>query len=251
VNDDPTDPYRDWDAAYVLGMLSTEERRSYERHLATCPACTAALAELAGMPAILSRLSPEEAVALAEAPAAGSAQDDHLRDGVHGPDLVQSLARSVNRRRRRLRVGVAGLVVGVGAVLAAAGLVGGLFLQPAAELATPPTSAQTTPAGVTTAMTQVRPGWLDAELTVTPKGWGTRLDWSCSYSENWPQGGTPTTYDLVVTDTSGVETTAASWTATGSKAENLSASTSVPATDIRSVDIRMAGSDQPLVRTQF
>jgi anti-sigma factor RsiW len=30
---DSVDKYREWDAAYVLGSLSTDERREYERHL--------------------------------------------------------------------------------------------------------------------------------------------------------------------------------------------------------------------------
>ena len=35
----PPDPYREWDAAYVLGALSPRDRRAFEQHLATCPAC--------------------------------------------------------------------------------------------------------------------------------------------------------------------------------------------------------------------
>ena len=31
------DPYAMWDAAYVLGSLSGNERREFEAHLATCP----------------------------------------------------------------------------------------------------------------------------------------------------------------------------------------------------------------------
>ena len=42
-----TDRFRDWDAAYVLGALSTEDRRAFERHLASCPECAADVAELA------------------------------------------------------------------------------------------------------------------------------------------------------------------------------------------------------------
>ena len=47
----PPDPYREWDAAYVLGALSPRDRRAFEQHLATCAACREAVAELAGMPA--------------------------------------------------------------------------------------------------------------------------------------------------------------------------------------------------------
>ena len=43
-----SDRFATWDAAYVLGALSPAERREYEEHLAGCPACQAAVSELAG-----------------------------------------------------------------------------------------------------------------------------------------------------------------------------------------------------------
>jgi hypothetical protein len=262
--DDPyraNDPYRDWDAAYVFGMLGAEERRAFERHLATCPACTAAVAELAGLPGILGKLSPAEAVALLDETATSAAAAPQPE-----PDLVQHLARTVRRRRTRARRRTIGLVAGVGAMLAVAGIFAGFGLGsiagPAAPLAIETTSP-TAPAdgggtgtgapgdGVARAMAQVEPGFVDAELAVTEKGWGTRFDWSCTYGAERPvYPGAPTiTYDLVVTDAQGAETTVASWSAGGEKAGNLSASTSIPTSELRSVDIRVAGSDRPLVRT--
>src|SRR5690348_18249363 len=60
------DDLAEWDAAYVLGALSLEERRTYEGYLAAHPARAAELTELAGMPGILNALSREEAVALTD-----------------------------------------------------------------------------------------------------------------------------------------------------------------------------------------
>ena len=57
-----------WDAAYVLGALSPAERREFEEHLAGCPACQAAVSELAGMPGLLAQVPPEDAALLAAAP---------------------------------------------------------------------------------------------------------------------------------------------------------------------------------------
>ena len=51
-----THEYAMWDAAYVLGSLSSVERRAYEAHLSTCPSCRKAVGELAGMPALLAQL---------------------------------------------------------------------------------------------------------------------------------------------------------------------------------------------------
>ena len=48
--------YEMWDAAYVLGSLSSVERREYEAHLSTCPSCRAAVGEIGGMRALLAQL---------------------------------------------------------------------------------------------------------------------------------------------------------------------------------------------------
>ena len=38
------DQYKEWDAAYVLGALSHDERKEYEAHLMQCSNCSAAIA---------------------------------------------------------------------------------------------------------------------------------------------------------------------------------------------------------------
>ena len=58
------DRYATWDAAYVLGSLSSAERREYEAHLETCDRCRAAVAELSGMPALLGLLDVDDVRAL-------------------------------------------------------------------------------------------------------------------------------------------------------------------------------------------
>ena len=46
------------DGAYVLGALSPAERTAYERHLATCSFCREAIADISGLPDLLSRCDP-------------------------------------------------------------------------------------------------------------------------------------------------------------------------------------------------
>ncbi|WP_440708737.1 anti-sigma factor family protein [Herbiconiux sp. YIM B11900] len=249
------DPYRDWDASYVLGMLSPEERREFERHLVDCPACTAAVGELAGLPGILGGLSASEATALLEDDAR-SAADAHLGQLSDGTPLVRELAHTVRRRRTRTRRRLAAVIAGAGAVLAGAGVLVGVALgagvTPSATVPSSAVASAAPPeANVASAMSQVEPGRLEADLIVTEKGWGTRFDWNCSYRDDGPYSDGPTTYDLVVTDADGTQTTVATWTAAGSSAGNLSASTSIPTSTIREVDIRVAGTDQPLVRTKL
>lgn len=219
-----TDPFRDSDAAYVLGALSPDDRRAFERHLATCTACATAVAELAGMPGILGALDRDEAVALLAVPEMPP----------RGPDVVRRLATSVRRRRLRTRV------------LAAAGalVVAGLLVAGGIAIGTPPA-----PSVAAVQMDEVRPGIMTADLRVTQVGWGTRFDWSCTYQvDEWDE---PVAYALVVTDDSGAETTVATWSAVGQAAKGLVASSSVPTSTIRSVEIRLADSGTTLLRTDL
>ena len=61
------DKFAQWDAAYVLGALSPAERREFEEHLASCPACQAAVSELVAIPGLLAQVSPADAAMLAMA----------------------------------------------------------------------------------------------------------------------------------------------------------------------------------------
>ncbi|MEJ1230046.1 MAG: zf-HC2 domain-containing protein [Galbitalea sp.] len=229
---DTIDRFRDWDAAYVLGGLDSEERRAYERHLATCPECSAAVAELAGLPGILGKLSPDDALALLAQDDVTVGVDDHLREGVHTPGLVQRLAGAARRRQRRVRFGMLGAAVAVVALIT----VGGVAY-----------SASQTPVGAAVAMAPVlRQHVVTASMRVTPKAWGTRFDWSCSYQgDAWS---TPESYDLVVTLKSGEQRTVASWSSAGPHAAGLAASSAIATADIRSVEIRLTGSTEPLLR---
>jgi Putative zinc-finger len=239
-----TDPFRDWDAAYVLGGLSGEQRREFERHIAECPACAAAVAELAGMPGILGRLPAEEALTLAPA-----FEDDALRGRSHEPGIVQRLAAAATASRRRARRRAALALTALAAALLAGGIALGTFLSPGPEVAAPaPTTA---PAVSVIRMEPVGDTTMTADLTVSPKAWGTRLDWSCRYGAgSWDSRYQPS-YDLVITDASGAESVIASWRATGPRAGGLAASSSVPTLEIRSIEIRSGGSDVPLVRAQL
>jgi len=90
------DPFREWDAAYVLGALSASDRRAFEEHLRTCDACRTAVGELAGIPALLRTVPADEVRD------DGPAEDD---------DVVvelRAVARAVHERRRRRRTVLVG-----------------------------------------------------------------------------------------------------------------------------------------------
>jgi hypothetical protein len=153
------------------------------------------------------------------------------------------LSAAASRQRRRVRVRAAALILAAAAVTGFGGFALGAALTPPSS-----TSVAHAPSPALRAMSQVVPGAMTAQLALSEKAWGTRLDWTCHYrTANWSS--TPPTYDLVVTDSSGRETTVATWTAAKSAAAGLVASTSVPTAQIRSVDIRVGG--MILVRSVF
>lgn len=58
------DDVAEWDAAYVVGALSEEDRRAYEAYVAANPARAAAVTELAELLGVLDVLSRDEVLAL-------------------------------------------------------------------------------------------------------------------------------------------------------------------------------------------
>jgi hypothetical protein len=231
---DTIDRFRDWDAAYVLGSLDSADRRDYERHLAGCPECAAALAELAGLPGILNKLSSDDAVAILDDDDVAGGVDEHLRDGVHTPGLVQRLAVATSRRRRRMRFGILGAAVVIVALVTAGGVV---------------YAAGQTPVAAAVAMAPVGQHVITARMSVTHKAWGTRFDWSCTYpGASSSVYSAPVSYDLVVVKISGARSVVATWTSAGPHAAGLTASSDIAYGNIRSVEIRLTGSSTTLLR---
>ena len=235
-----TDGIHEWDGAYVLGALSPEDRRLFEAHLAECSACSRSVRQLAGLPGLLGRLDRDEAVALRDLP-----DDDALRHEVHAPDRAAGVAKRVRRRRRRARLLAAAALVVVLIGGSAAGWTVVRGLQP---------DAGRDVAAAEHTLTAVGASHLTADLTVTPVGWGTRLDWSCDYRAPGGQHAeeyAPTSYSLVVTTDTGATSTVATWTSDAGEAKGLVAATAIPMDTIASVDIRVTGSRQPLASTSF
>ncbi|MBA8989407.1 hypothetical protein FHW23_000639 [Curtobacterium pusillum] len=229
------DRYRDWDAAYVLGSLPTDERLEYERHLETCAACRAAVAELAGMPGLLGRLPAEDAVAIAE--------PDGRRDAAPARSLA-TVAHRVRTRRRRRRV----LVAATAGLAVVAAVLGGVAVGTGASTpvspSVPPVASSVPRAAERYAMSSG--SGLTVDLDVTGTAWGTRFDWGCEYGgRDWGTG-SAVLYDLVVVRKDGTDVTVASWSASGRRAEGLAAATDVPLASIASVEVRLHGERRAL-----
>jgi hypothetical protein len=153
---------------YVLGAIEPAERAEVDAHLPVCSMCRDEVAGLAGLPALLGRISEEQISQVAEPP----------------PTLLEQLltkaaAERPNRRRQWLSLAVAAvfvLIVGalVGALLTPGS--GGSFTPPVAgsspkvTTSAPPASQQLEERSAMDPVTKV-----EAWVGVEDEEWGTAL----------------------------------------------------------------------------
>jgi hypothetical protein len=217
------DRYVTWDAAYVLGSLSSNERREYEAHLETCARCRSAVAELSGIPALLAMLDLEDVRALDEE----TPEPPPLR-----PEVLDSILDKVRWRRRRSRwltsaaVGVAAALLAVGVVIAIRPEIVGL------ENYEPQETTQAMD------MAKVSETPINASISLTGFGWGTRIDMACSYGE-WGQAGTipPQNLGMVVVGRDGSHTEVATWLGLSGATALPSATTPMQKDEIAAVQL--------------
>lgn len=224
------DDIAEWDAAYVLGALSREDRHTFEAYIAAGPEFAASLTQLAGLPGILNVLSRDEAVELSE-------QGENASAGALASDLMPSIVFAAAKQQPRSRRSMltAGLAAGA-AVAIGAGAVGITVLpRPGADEV------------ALQAMQPMLKGGINAALAVTEKNWGTRLDWTCDYVKDWARA--VPAYDIVVTTVEGVESAVGTWLPAGDHANGLAATTAIPTAEIHTVDIRVSGTHEPLAVT--
>jgi hypothetical protein len=231
------DTYLTWDAAYVLGALSGEERREYEAHLAECPRCRCAVGELGGMPGLLSMLDLSEV----------SAIDDEEPDPPLRPEVLDSVIDSVGVRRLRARWATM-TAVGVAAVLAAVALL--LAVRPEFfGLHTDPTE-QTTAQML--GMSKVSETPINASVALTSYGWGTRIDMECSYGVGGqsPHGTKPQDLGMVVIGQDGSRHQIATWLGVSGATALPSGTTPMGREEIAAVQLVSAADGAVLLEKQ-
>src|SRR5437763_2850632 len=108
---------------YVLGAIDPAERGLVDEHLATCRDCRDELAGLAGLPALLARVNPDEISRICA--------DDTVRAGTYAgaddrppEELIGTVLDLAEARRRRTRWRF--LAAAAAVVAIAGGLFGGL-----------------------------------------------------------------------------------------------------------------------------
>jgi len=205
--------FAQWDAAYVVGALSADDRSAFEEHLDACPDCRRAVAELAPTVGLLSRLTLEDVESSDDAP-----QEDHRAAEI----IALARERSRSRRLRTRILVLAAAVVLVVAAIATPFAIGAL-VRPADSFALE--STVDIP--------------LEANVRLTSVGWGTRIELDCRYpSTPGEDSGTEWTYALAVVDKAGEASTVSTWRAGPGSAARLSAATALDVADISRVEIR-------------
>lgn len=232
-----SDRYEMWDAAYVLGSLSSDERREYEVHLSTCRDCRAAVAALSGMPALLALLDRGEVAATPELPP----EPPPLR-----PEVLDTLLEKVQWRRRRSRWVSWTSVAAAAVVLAVAVLVA---TRPGAL------DVDSEPHSTLTAMTMspIAASELSAEFTVASHGWGTSFDMTCTYRDEYGSGedgdeGDGDRLAMIAVGRDGTHVELATWMARAGSTARTSGSTAVPIDEIASVLVVSADSGNVLLQ---
>ena len=230
------DRYETWDAAYILGSLSSNERLEYEAHLATCARCPAAVAELSGIPALLARVDPADVQALDET----QPEPPPLK-----PEVLDTLLAKVAWRRRRTRL-VSSIALAAAAAVLAVGLAIGL--KPGVFGLGSDTPQAT---GTMLEMSKVAPTPINATVTMTDYAWGTRIDMACTYGDWGNRDAPPQNLGMVVVGRDGSHSEVATWLGLSGATALPSANTPKPKSEIAAVQLVSADDGKVLLETNL
>src|ERR1700757_1902424 len=222
--------YAMWDAAYVLGSLSAVDRREFEAHLANCPECREAVADLSGVPALLSQLDRDEVAAIGESGPSSPTPE-------MSPELLPSLLAKVRWRRRRTRIATWVASSAAAAVLGVGVLVGvqGHFSTPPQQVTA---SAQQ--------MSQVGTTLLTSTVDMSSQHWGTFINLKCVCLA--PLYAHHDTLAMVVVGRAASQTRLATWVAVPGHTATPAGSISTPLDQIAAVQVVSADSGQVLLQ---
>jgi anti-sigma factor RsiW len=202
---------------YVLGAIEPAERAMVDAHLNACPTCRDELASLAGLPALLSRVTEEQIEQLAPPPR----------------DLFDSIVAHATRedrvRRRRngllMTVAAAALVVVTGVSV---GAIGRTDDGPSVGTSKSPAPIA---AGKTVSGSDATTG-MRAQVTLVPKKWGTAV---VVHLSGGPAGAHCRLY---VVDKSGWRDIAGGWEVQYAGSAVFNGSSMIPSDQVASVEFR-------------
>jgi anti-sigma-K factor RskA len=183
---------------YVLGAIDPAERALVDAHLATCRDCRDELAGLAGLPALLARVNPDEITRISADDTVRTVTDERPPGELIG--TVLDLAEARRRRNRWRFVAAAAAVVAI-----AGGLFGGLSSMGITRTVVVPLSAGSGPWDTVHATSNVTGA--TASVAYSHQSWGNAFE---VLVDHIPVG---TTCQLWVVHPDGTRTQVAAWTA--------------------------------------
>lgn len=220
-----------WDAAYILGSLSATDRREFEAHITDCPACRQAVAELSGIPAMLSQLDRNDIAAI-------NATDQPPAISQLPPALLPSLLAAVRARRRRTRV-----LTWTASAAAAAMLTIGVLVGVHDTFPTSAPPQATVPA---LTMNQVGTTLLASTVSLSGHQWGTNI--ALKFVCLAPPDAHHDTVALVVVGRDGSQTRLATWVAIPGHTATPTGSISTPVNQIAAVQVILADSGNVMLQ---
>jgi hypothetical protein len=224
------DRYREWDAAYVLGALSPDERSEFEQHLAGCERCRSAVGELAGMPGLLAQVPPAEAwTMLDDEPEPEPDRPGSPTTPTASAEVLPLPARSPARLPWWQLVAAAVLVAVLGGL-------GGYGLRSLAER----------DAAQRLAFSAVVPSPLTAVVDLAPVSGGTDVRVECQYADTTAGDA----YSVWVVDTRGRGSEVKPWTVRPNRVMHPSGVSPLPLDSIAAVEIREGDEGAVLLRAR-
>ena len=220
---------------YVLGAIDPAERSHVDKHVTGCRECRDELAGLAGLPALLSRVSADEIGRISREDA-----ESIPADAAPSEDFVESVLSLTAARRRRNRRWQA-VAAAAAVVIAAAGGVAGFRLASSPAPAQPFSASPAPPASWQTAQTTSALSGITATVRYNKEPWGTAMDIQIT---GVPSG---TTCQLWITDAQGVHLSAAAWTVASDAATAWYPGSSwVPVSQVQGFDVTADNNNRQL-----
>ncbi len=192
--------------AYVLGALEPAERAELDAHLTGCPACREELASYAGLPALLSRVSLQEATSDPPLPAPNGL-----------PRLLSAVENERERHARRLHRWQAATAL----ITAAAAVAALLTVAPSLTHRAPAARPLVASEGVSAS----------GQLRLEPRPWGTAVHLRLHHLPPAPS------YTAWAVDDRGVRSAVATWGPTGDGSAEVTGATALPPARLRSLTI--------------
>lgn len=217
--------------AYVLGALDPAGAAAVREHLATCPECRAAHDELTPLPRLLSSVSVEDAQRATESPDADGARGEFE---AMGAERTLWRVRGERRRARRRRFLAVASVTVLVAMVGVGGWAASRWTLPAQPAVVDAPTSVGDPVTWTAADDSRT---VDAEVTMIPVPWGTRVDLVMSGVERGKL------CHLVIVDSSGEEWSAGSWEVTYDGGVTWSGGVGVRAERIREIVVYLPNQD--------